>query len=308
MAGKHSKTFLDSFKDLIKFNNNTTCIADEARTPMLLPYKIIIGALVLSLILSSIWICLFFIPSRINQRILNEAVTLFESGDSIKALNQLKGQNNDIVGWIKIDGTNINNPVCQGKDNSYYMNHNHLGKESRYGALNLQTEDNFSLDDTDRNTVIYGNNMKDGSMFGSLKKLRDINFYKNHPTVKLYYEEERQTYQVFAVMLISHSKDDNNSDFNPSRSHFESESQFNKWIVEATKRSIIKTNVKVNYGEEILTLVTLADDFEGARLVVMAKHLKDVEVPHIDTSNAILNPNIKYPKIWYTTKGIEYPY
>ncbi len=304
MAGKHSKSFLDSLKE-IKFNNTVTC---TRKPPLLLPFKIIIAVLVLALTVSAVWAWSFFMPGKSNQKLLAKAAQIFNTNDSVTALNELYLENNDIKAWIKIDGTNINNPVCQTDNNSYYMNHNHLGKKSRYGALFLMSEDDLEANNNDHNSVIYGNNMKDESMFGQLKKYRNINFYKQNPTINLYYGKNADTYIVFSVMLISASEDDNNSTFDPSKSYFANENEFYTWITEANLRSLIKTNIEVKYDDNILTLVTVANDFEGARLVVMAKRLEDVEIPYIDTSKALVNSKTKYPKIWYTTKGLEYPY
>ncbi len=300
MAGKHSKSFLDS----IKFNNKS-CTVETERPPLLLPFKVIIAVFVVLLVLSAVWIASYFIPSRTNKSVLDDAAQIFNSNDSASALNTLMGQNNDIKGWLKIEGTNIDYPICQTDDNSYYMNHNHLKEKSRYGALFLMAEDSFENKDNDYNKVIYGNNMKDETMFGSLKKLRDINFYKQHPTVNLYYADKAETYVVFAVMLIDKSED---KVFNPLKGYFKNEAEFDEWHLEASKRSIIKSNVDVSYQNDLLTLVTPADDFDGARLVVMAKRVEDEEVPHINTSMAAVNSEIKYPKRWYESKGLKYPY
>ncbi len=307
MAGKHSKNFLDILKEAIKFNN-TSCVTNPEKPPMLLSFKIVIAVLVLSLAVSTIWISAFFIPSRANRILLGDTAVAFESENSADALVKLKGKNNDIKGWLKVEGTNINYPVCQSQNDTFYINHNHLGKKSRYGALSLQRDDSFNKKDTDYNTVIYGNNMKDGSMFGELKRLRDINFYKSNPTAKLFYEDKSETYVIFAVMVTSSSQRDKKGAFDPTQGHFENEKAFNKWFVEISKRSLIKPNIPLSYGDDILTLVTVADDFDNARLIVMAKRLQDVEVPYINTSSAVINPNPQYPKEWYEEKGLKYPY
>lgn len=305
MVGKHSKSFLESIKE-ISFNTNS--IVKVEKQPLSWPFKIIIGVLVLSMVLSTVWVAVFFVPQKTNQAALKKATEIFTSNDSETALKALAGENKDIKGWLKIHGTNINYPICQAKNNTFYMSHNHLGKKSRFGALFLSSEDNFGKKDNDRNSVIFGNNMKDGSMFGSLKKYRDINFYKKYPIINLYYGKEAEEYAVFSVMLLSSSKNDGGEAFNASKSYFNNESEFNEWYAEAAKRSLIKTNIEVELDDEILTLVTVADDFEGARLVVMAKRIETVELSHIDTNNASVNPNIKYPKIWYSTRGLKYPY
>ena len=74
------------------------------------------------------------------------------------------------------------------------------------------------------------------------------------------------------------------------------------------QRSLINTNVSVEYGDEMLSLVTVADDFDGARLVVTAKKSTEQQVAKTDFAGARVNPKIKYPKAWYEQRGLKYPY
>ncbi len=304
MAGKHSKSFFDS---LLAIDLKPRIREKAVKAPLKLPFKISILILVLSLILSSAYIAVFFVSGKMNEKILNNAADIFAANQSETALKILSTQNNNIKGWLKIDGTNVNNAVCQADDDIYYINHNQKNKKSRYGALFLASDDTFERDG-DRNIVIFGNNMKDGTMFGTLKKYRNLNFYKQNPIVKLYYGTKSESYAIFAVMLISSAKDDANSGFYPSKSFFNSKEEFDNWSAEVRNRSLITVDIDVDYGDDILTLVTLANDFDGARLTVMAKKLDSNETADIDTSSAVVNSKIKYPKIWYSTRGLEYPY
>ena len=83
---------------------------------------------------------------------------------------------------------------------------------------------------------------------------------------------------------------------------------FNSWRKDTLSRSMIISPLEPSYGDDLLTLVTLADDFDGARLVVMAKKTDEWNASHTDVSGASVNPKTKYPKIWYTTRGLEYPH
>ncbi|MBQ8267802.1 MAG: class B sortase [Clostridia bacterium] len=246
--------------------------------------------------------------SSSHKRLLADAKLVITSHNSGDAIKKLAEKNEDIKGWLRIEGTSIDCAVCQGDDNTFYINHNQLGKKSRYGALFLSQNDSFERVGDDHNIVIFGNNMKDGTMFGSLKKYRNLNFYKQNPFVELYFDNEIQKYLVFSVMLISSSVNDSGEIYKPYKSHFTNENDFKLWAKETASRSLINTTVSAEYGDDILTLVTVADDFDGARLVVMAKKLTDWDMSHTDVSQASVNSKIKYPKIWYTTRGLEYPY
>lgn len=305
MASKHSKRFFDFGNCGYTVHSDTVALN---RTALSMPFKIIISVLIISLVLSSVLVGNFFLQSNAHKKLLADAKSVFESQTGADAIKTLARENEDIKGWLKIDGTAIDCAVCQGEDDSFYINHNQLGKKSRYGALFLSENDTFERKGNDRNIVIFGNNMKDGTMFGTLKKYRNLNFYKQHPCIELYYGEKCETYIVFAVMIVGSSADDGGEIYRPTKSHFASKSDFNAWLSQTCARSLIDTTVQVEYGDEILTLVTVADDFDGARLAVMAKKADEWDAAHTDVTYATVNSQIRYPKAWYTARGMEYPY
>lgn len=305
MAGKHSKKFFDTAKDAFSVQNFSK-IYNRNEIP--LHFKIIVLLLVLSLVVSVFLIGGFFNAGNAQSKLLHEAKEYFESMGGNDAVKTLSENNKDIKGWLNINNTDISYAVCQGEDDEYYTSHNQNGKKSRYGALALSASDSFERQGNDHNIVIFGNNMKDGTMFGSLKKYRNLNFYKQHPEIELYYGDTQEKYVVFSIMLISSHEDDAGNIYNPSKSHFADEDEFGVWYNESRARSLINTTVAVEYGDDILTLVTPANDFAGARLVVLAKKTTDWDASHTDVSGAAVNPKIKYPKIWYTERGLKYPY
>ncbi|MBQ8741281.1 MAG: class B sortase [Clostridia bacterium] len=305
MAGKHSKKFFDFSKSIYVTAPNTKTVKQK---PLSLCFKVIIATLVISLVLSSVLVGNFFLQSSAHRNLLADAAAVFEAGQSGEAIKTLSEKNKDIKGWLKIEGADINYAVCQSDDDRFYINHNQLGKKSRYGALFLSANDTFERKGNDHNIVIFGNNMKDGTMFGSLKKYRNLNFYKQNPCIELYYGEEVETYVIFSVMLVSSSADDSGEVYKPYKSYFADNAEFDGWLKESYSRSLINTTVEAEYGDDILTLVTVADDFEGARLVIMAKKTDEWDAAHTEVGDAAVNPQIKYPKIWYTTRGLKYPY
>ena len=108
--------------------------------------------------------------------------------------------NEDFVGWIKVEGTDIDYPVLQNKKNpEIYLSHNFLKKEDRSGSVFLDGE--TSLSPKDKNIVLYGHNMSDGSMFGELKKYKDKTFYEQHPNFEFHTLYEKSMYQIVAVLV-----------------------------------------------------------------------------------------------------------
>ena len=207
---------------------------------------------------------------------------------------------------MSLKGAGVDHPVYQTDNNSFYLNHNQDKKASVYGALYFDYENKITEQERDRNLIIYGHEMKNGSMFGSLKKLRNLSFYKENSTVELSLFGQKDVYRIYAVFVLNASKkDDDGYIYNLFRKQFFDEEDFNSWVDEAKKRSIINTNVDVDYDDELLTLITCAGDFENARLVVMAKKLDEDEDKSAVNSEAHTNPNPQYPAKWYEVKGIK---
>ncbi len=88
--------------------------------------------------------------------------------------------NQDLAGWLSIEGMKIDYPVMQCEDDSYYLHHDFYGQDSKYGCLYVKERADF---DAGTNFMIYGHNMKDGSMFGDLDLYLKEEFYKEHPAI-----------------------------------------------------------------------------------------------------------------------------
>ena len=259
----------------------------------------------------------YFAEGWLQTRMNNEAAKVWDSSNSMQknadgifiGFESLLAANSDVKAWLKIDGTNINNPVYQTTDNDYYINHNMNKQESRYGALFIDKEASIGRNSNNQNVVIYGHHMRDGTMFGPLKKYLQLDFYKQHSVIDFTTLYRAGQYKVFAVFITNTKpEDDNGYVFNYRISDFSSEESFLSWIEEVRKRSIINTGVDIRGDDEILTLSTCTYEFDDARLVVMARRIREDETGNIyATDDAALNPKPLYPQIWYTKKGIAKP-
>lgn len=115
--------------------------------------------------------------------------------------DKLERVNPDIYAWIKVPGTVIDYPVLQSPtEKSYYLTHNVDKKESRYGAIYTQyfNEKDFS----DYNTVIYGHNMLNGTMFGTLKRFRDKKFFEKNQYIEIYTKGRILKYRIYAAYVF----------------------------------------------------------------------------------------------------------
>ncbi len=271
----------------------------------------------ITLIISASYLTNYFLSAKKQEGIIEDTRSVWHetikqeptAPEQPSAIELLLQENSDFKGWITIPNTKIDNPIYQTTDNSYYLTYNQKRQKSAYGALFFDCENVITEEKTDKNLVIYGHHMKNGSMFANLTKYKSLSFYKANPTIEFSTLYKNSTYKIFSVFVLNASKaDDNGYIYNISRKNFLNDSDFDSWADEAYQRSLINTGVEVKNGDNIITLVTCVYDFDDARLVVMARETREDEDPTVDTSEATANPSPRYPKRWYDDRGIDFPF
>lgn len=167
--------------------------------------------------------------------------------------SKLKKQNNETIAWLKVNNTNIEYPVVKGTNNSFYLNHSFDKSNNSAGWIFADYRNKF--DNTDKNIVIYGHNMRDGSMFGSMLNILNAKWYENegNTNITLYTENEKCIYKVFSVYKIE------NEDYY-IKTEFKNDNEFEGFIKNLKKRSIKDFNVDVSKDDNILTLSTCANN------------------------------------------------
>lgn len=260
---------------------------------------------IIGILCGGVHFAMYYSQSISQQRIMDNDRRLFQSGSIEHSSNLLHKQNSDYRGWISMAGTKLNNPIYKAHNNSFYMTRNSLKENSRYGSLCLDYRFNLS----DNNVVIYGNTADDGLMLSILHNLRQLDFYKENSVIILSNAKKAVKYKIYAVFVLNSSKaQDGGNIYNIYKKDFSDENKFDKWVNEARLRSVINTGVDVCTDDKILTLVTACEDFENARLVVMARSERDSETLTSFTENPKVNPKPKYPKKWYEDRNIPYPF
>lgn len=210
-----------------------------------------------------------------NQNILENikidtAEVTEERTEKMIQLEELQKENEEIIGWIEIAETNINLPVCQAQDNSYYLTHNYKKEKATSGALFLDKD--FNLDKPSTNYLIYGHRNKNGTMFEDLMKYKDEQFFKSHPTIKFTTTKEDTEYQIIAVFFSRvYYKDEQNVFRYYQFVNAENETEYNEYISNCKKASIYDTGATAEYGEQLLTLSTCEYSQEDGRFAVVAK-------------------------------------
>jgi sortase, srtB family len=226
--------------------------------------------------------------------------------------------NSDVVGVISIPDTEVNNPVMQASDNFKYLDLKINGDESRAGELFLDYRNHF--DDVDAeghlkypnsdNLVIYGHNMGDETMFGTLKYYqRNDDYYGKHPVIELNSNYCRYTYKIFSFFILD-ADDKSDTKFDCwNKLNFEDEKDFYNFVNEAKRRTLRLNNVDVEYGDKLLTLSTCNTLLgDRGRLIILARLVREGEDPLEGTQDSVSNPNIKWPSIYYDYKEISPTY
>lgn len=171
----------------------------------------------------------------------------------------LQNMNTDAVGWIKQDNI-ISYPIVAGTDNSYYLSHNAAHAENKAGAIfvDYRIEGGMEAD----NCIIYGHNMLNNSMFGSLIKYSSKSYYKEHPTFDIYIGATGYRYYVFATYETDEIGD-------TYTYNFENDEEFQKYIDLSISKREYETDVKsVTTNDKIITLSTCTRGNETKRYIV----------------------------------------
>ena len=178
----------------------------------------------------------------------------------------LKNINPDYRFWIKVDGTNIDFPVVQGKDNDFYLHHNFNKEKSFSGSIFVDSSNDLN---NDSNIVIYGHNMRNDTMFAQMKHFKNENFFDKNKYITLYKDGKNLNFEIFSVYL-SNAKD-LDSELKLSFSNKES---YESYLKEQSDKSLFKReDVDLQPDSIIITLVTCSYEFDDARIVVVAKEV-----------------------------------
>lgn len=172
----------------------------------------------------------------------------------------------DIIGWLTLPDTAINYPVTQTDDNEYYLHHLYDGTYNKTGCLfaDYENKEDFS----DRNTIIYGHNMRDGSMFATLNEYDEQNYYDGHPQMYLVTPDGGYVVEIFTAFVAKTSE--SGSDTSPWRLDWKDDGAYTTWLNAMKERSVVECDVAVTSSDKVLTLSTCTPG-GASRFIVMGK-------------------------------------
>ena len=187
----------------------------------------------------------------------------------LEKYQKLYSQNKSLIGWLKIDDTNIDYPVMQTVNNEYYLDHNYTQEYDKNGSIFLDKDCDITNPGT--NMIIYGHHMKSGKMFGSLDKYSSKDDYEKHKTIQFdtIYEEG-----IYQVMYVFRSKVYNEEDIVFKYYQFfeaATPEEFDATMREMANISLYDTGVTATYGDKLITLSTCDHAETDGRFVVVAK-------------------------------------
>ncbi len=202
-------------------------------------------------------------PGDSNTETSTEAPTEAAPVDWIGVYNQMKAQNPDYIGWIFLGGTKIYYPVVQAEDNDYYLHRLFDGTENFAGTIfaDYRCNDVFKSG----HTILYGHNMKNGSMFANLRYYEGDWFYYEYPTFTVFTEEGELTFEIFSIYVT-----DPGSDTYVTR--FGNDEAYVEWLKERQELSRIKIDMELDASTVTLTLSTCVNN-NTQRLVVHARRM-----------------------------------
>ncbi len=185
--------------------------------------------------------------------------------DDIKGLLEI---NENTVGWLKVNNTNIDYPVVQAEDNDFYLNHNFKKQKDNNGWIFMD----YRADpkNLNKNMIIFGHNMYySGVMFGTLYKAKSANWYKNPENQIIEFDTlyEKLKWKIFSIYVVPNTND-------YLIAYFSSDEKFQEYLNMVTDRSIYTFNTPVSVEDNIITLSTCANNGKN-RLVIHAVLLND---------------------------------
>lgn len=186
--------------------------------------------------------------------------------------DELMKINGDTIGWIRFnpEPSQINYPIVQAKDNDLYLHKTFSDNENTLGAIFLNVEN--SEDFSDKNSIIYGHRMKDGSMFRHLEDYKDKEFWKENPYFYIYTLDGKEiTYHIYSVGVVEDTSE-------VYRTEFASDEEYQAFLDTTKEAAEYDTGVEVGTDDTVITLSTCTKASDNHRFVVLGIKEKEVEL------------------------------
>ena len=234
-------------------------------------YKIILVLLIVIIAISSYFLIKKFMENKKENEVyevLQEIVQDDEENDVDNInLTNIVEINSDIIGWIKIDGTNINYPIMQNGD--YYLHRDIYKNYSSHGTPYLAEYCNL---DTSDNLIIYGHNMRDKTMFSELINYKNYEFYNEHKYISFYTLEANNTIEnIYEIVFAFKTTTSGFKYYNYL--NFNDEQELNTFAQKCKELEFYSIGIEIDYGDKLLTLSTCEYSNKNGRMVIIARKI-----------------------------------
>jgi len=176
--------------------------------------------------------------------------------------------NENVIGWINVNGTNIDYPVVQADDNDFYLDHNYKGEKDSYGSIYMDFR-NVSVE-RDDNIIIYGHKIRDGSMFSDLANYTNGNSYKDYfeknNTITLDLNGGRTTWEIYSTYVVNLDQEDYYL-----YTIYKDKQNYLDFVEETKERSLVKKDIEITKDDTIISLVTCNFWYDNARVILHGK-------------------------------------
>lgn len=199
-----------------------------------------------------------------------EETTTPPRGEEVRQVDKADVENfkKNVIGWIDIEGTNIDYPVVQAEDNEYYLDRNYKGEKDAYGSIYMDFR-NVSVP-RDDNIIIYGHKIRDGSMFSDLAKYTNSGTYKdyfeNKDIISLEYNGEKTNWEIYSAYVINLDKEDYYL-----YTIYKDREKYKSFIEETKERSMLTKDIEITEEDTIISLVTCNFWYDNARVIIHGK-------------------------------------
>lgn len=237
---------------------------------------------------------------------LNDPTSSFPA-NYLERFRDLYAKNKNVAGWLSINNAGVNFPIVQGEDNEYYKTHNFLGKQEGYGTPFFDVETTLEDKEESTNKIVWLDGDADGYITTELRKYLDISYYRKSPIIELATVYEAGEYKVISA-FITNSLSQHGEVFNYSDYHtFLNEEEFKFYISEIRKRSAFDTRVDLIFGDDLVTISAPVADFDGARLILVARKVRMNETEFDEANTASPNQFALQCDEWYRIYGGQKP-
>ncbi len=182
----------------------------------------------------------------------------------ITKLGELREMNTDVTGWIAFDRLKISYPLMHPEDNLYYLTHTFSRTENKAGSIFMDAGNSANM--TDFHTIIYGHNMKNGSMFGLLKRYYDEAFYEGNEYFTIYTDDKAYRYEIFSAHTVAESDEIYTIWYTPDENNVE----YGSYLERMKCTSWYDTGVEILNSDKVVTLSTCTAS-DDKRFVVHGK-------------------------------------